>query len=182
MRKILVLENVYIEYGIFKRKVLLVTQQEINKYTDIEFTFNEIKEGRKVTTLRFYIKSKKINKQKAIEIRDSNLENITQQFNKKYSANIHYNFIRVLVEHRGIDLVEECINEFGQYVSKANEIEKVFFDFTMKYGTDKAYTKTTSFKRKPEQETNYEQRQYDDDFFNSLYDNVTLEQVKNFKG
>ena len=47
----------------------------------------------------------------------------------------------------------------------------------MKYGTDKAYKKTTAYKsttnnNKSIQSTNYQQREYDDDFFNSLYDNV----------
>ena len=182
LREILVLEKSYKDYNSFKKNVLLKTQQEINLYTDIKFSFKEIKEGKKVTTIIFIIKSKKINKQNAVELKESNIELLTKEFNKKYTANLHYNFIKTLVDKKGIDVVKKCIDELVKYVSKAEEIEKVFFDFTMRYGTDRAYIKTTSYKRKPQQEMNYEQREYDDDFFNSLYDNLTLEQVKNLKG
>jgi len=34
----------YIQYGHLKNKVLLVAQKEINEKTDIQFTFNEIKQ------------------------------------------------------------------------------------------------------------------------------------------
>lgn len=44
-------------YGDFKRKVLLQAQNEINNNSDISFDFKEIKTGRKVTSLKFYIKS-----------------------------------------------------------------------------------------------------------------------------
>jgi hypothetical protein len=60
-------------------------------------------------------------------------------------------------------------------VGNANKVENSFYDFTTKYGTEKAYTKPTTFHNsKPIQATNYDQREYDDDFFNSLYDNVTF--------
>ena len=42
-----------------KPKVLLVAQKEINNKTDISFDFEEIKTGRKVTTLKFYINANK---------------------------------------------------------------------------------------------------------------------------
>jgi plasmid replication initiation protein len=49
-------------YGDFKRKVLLQAQKEINlNKTDISFQFEEIKTGRKVTSIKFYIKSNKSN-------------------------------------------------------------------------------------------------------------------------
>ncbi|MFP7474290.1 replication initiation protein [Niallia taxi] len=47
----------YKQYGHFKSKVLLVAQKEVNNNTDINFMFNEIKTGRKVTSIEFIIKS-----------------------------------------------------------------------------------------------------------------------------
>ncbi|MGG4409421.1 replication initiation protein [Niallia taxi] len=47
----------YKQYGHFKSKVLLVAQNEINNTTDINFQFNEIKTGRKVTSIEFIINS-----------------------------------------------------------------------------------------------------------------------------
>ena len=42
-------------YSNFKMKVLNVTQEELKKYSDISFELQEIKEGKKVTKLRFII-------------------------------------------------------------------------------------------------------------------------------
>ena len=49
-------DSIYPRYSNMKPKVLLVAQKEINNKTDIFFDFEEIKSGRKVTTLKFYIK------------------------------------------------------------------------------------------------------------------------------
>lgn len=43
-------------YGHFKSKVILVAQRELEEKTDIKFDFEEIKTGRKITDLHFYIK------------------------------------------------------------------------------------------------------------------------------
>ncbi len=45
-------------YGDFKRKVLLVAQQELQQKTDIGFTFNEVKTSRRITHAEFIILSK----------------------------------------------------------------------------------------------------------------------------
>ncbi|WP_072060514.1 replication initiation protein [Clostridium botulinum] len=60
LRKLLKAENIYPRYNDFKRFILAKAQKELNKLTDISFEFEEIKTGRKVTTLRFYIESKEI--------------------------------------------------------------------------------------------------------------------------
>lgn len=172
LRKILVLGDMYEKYGMFKKHIILKTQEEINKYTDITFTFEEIKESRKVVAIIFYIKLKKINKEDVIDLISNDVIELKELFNKKYTANIQNEFIVELIDKKGIATVKECIEVFDQYVKNASEIEKVFRDFTLKYGTDKAYTKTTSYKQKPPQASNYEQRKYDDDYFDSLYDNI----------
>jgi plasmid replication initiation protein len=45
----------YLLYGDFKRRVLLASQAELAAKTNISFDFEEIKEGRKVTKIRFVI-------------------------------------------------------------------------------------------------------------------------------
>lgn len=62
LRKLLKAENIYPRYNDFKRKVLEQTQRELRKLSDISFDFEEIKTGRKVTALKFYIHSNKVNK------------------------------------------------------------------------------------------------------------------------
>lgn len=47
--------DLYSRYYDFKKRVLLVAQEEINTFTDITFKFEEIKKGRKVDKLKFYI-------------------------------------------------------------------------------------------------------------------------------
>ncbi|SHH42490.1 replication initiation protein [Tepidibacter thalassicus] len=53
-------ENEYSQYGNLKQRILKRAQAEINKKTDINFEFEEIKVGRKVEKIRFIINSKKI--------------------------------------------------------------------------------------------------------------------------
>lgn len=64
LRKLIKADNVYPLYADFKRKVIIQTQKELKKISDISFEFEEIKTGRKVTSLKFYIKSNKSTKAK----------------------------------------------------------------------------------------------------------------------
>ena len=59
LRKLLRAENIYPLYANFKQKLLITAQKELNSLSDINFEFEEIKTGRKVTSIRFFIKSKK---------------------------------------------------------------------------------------------------------------------------
>lgn len=52
-------EKTYNTYSNLKSKILIRTQKELNSITDINFTFEEIKTGRKVTSIKFTIKKKK---------------------------------------------------------------------------------------------------------------------------
>jgi plasmid replication initiation protein len=51
--------NQYKKYNDFKRNVLEKCQKELGEKTDIAFTFEEIKTGRKVTSIKFTIKKSK---------------------------------------------------------------------------------------------------------------------------
>ena len=66
LRKLLRTEGMYHQYQDFKRKVIMQAQKELKKLTDITFEFEEIKTGRKVTSLKILHKSNKT-KNKAIE-------------------------------------------------------------------------------------------------------------------
>lgn len=60
LRKLLKADTIYPLYADFKRKIILQTQKELHKLSDISFEFDEIKTGRKVTRLRFYIHKNKL--------------------------------------------------------------------------------------------------------------------------
>ncbi len=62
LRKLLKAESIYPRYNDFKRKIIEQTQRELKKLSDISFDFEEIKTGRKVTSLKFYIHSNKVKK------------------------------------------------------------------------------------------------------------------------
>src|SRR5699024_7349199 len=49
-------------YNHFKTRALEKALNEINKYSELEVTFDENKKGRKITAITFYIKNKKTNK------------------------------------------------------------------------------------------------------------------------
>ncbi|MBU3114543.1 replication initiation protein [Clostridium lacusfryxellense] len=66
LRKLLKADNVYPLYNDFKRFVIQRTQKELKKLSDIHFDFEEIKTGRKVTSLKFYISANKT-KNKALD-------------------------------------------------------------------------------------------------------------------
>jgi plasmid replication initiation protein len=66
LRKLLRTEDIYPLYADFKRFVIQRTQKELKKLSDINFDFEEIKTGRKVTSLKFFIKSNKA-KNKALD-------------------------------------------------------------------------------------------------------------------
>ncbi len=52
-------DNKYTFYSDFKKKVILVAQKELNEKTDIYFQFDEIKEWKKVISIKFVIISNK---------------------------------------------------------------------------------------------------------------------------
>ena len=70
LRKIFKIKsNEYSRYNDFKRKVIIQAQNEIKEKTDICFDFEEIKTGRKVTSIKFFIKTnKKVNAPKEISV------------------------------------------------------------------------------------------------------------------
>lgn len=70
-------KKTYNLYGKFKEKILLKAQIELKEKTDIYFEFEEIKTGRKVTSLKFIIKSNKENKKILVDnLNDISVENV----------------------------------------------------------------------------------------------------------
>jgi plasmid replication initiation protein len=68
LRKLLKADEIYPLYADFKRKIIIQTQKELKKISDINFDFEEIKTGRKVTSLKFYIHGNKSNNKAKEEV------------------------------------------------------------------------------------------------------------------
>jgi hypothetical protein len=58
LRKLLGAEDVYPAYGNFKQRVLVPAQKELQKKTDISFSIEEVKVGRRVEKVKFVINTK----------------------------------------------------------------------------------------------------------------------------
>jgi hypothetical protein len=71
----------YSRYNDFKRKVILKAQNELLEKTDICFTFEEKRTGRKITSIKFLISSIK-NKNKETEEPKKQIPNNTPQLNQ----------------------------------------------------------------------------------------------------
>lgn len=91
-KKLYIIEKSYDIYQNFKNRVIIKAQKELKEKTDIEFDFEEIKTGRKVTALKFFIKENEKNKSKNSfkeienkidEIRDKKEKNIVQNEEEK---------------------------------------------------------------------------------------------------
>jgi len=189
LRHMLGFQGEYERFNDFKRRVLEPGRNEINAYTDLYFDYAEIRVGKKLKELEFDIKNnnlfgneKKLDLKSKMENEDPQEENkedkeaiqkIIKDFNCKYNGNLDKILTRNLVKMKGIDCIKKCVDEFAGFVTNANEVEKLFYDFAKKYATEKAYTKSTTFHNsKPIQATNYEQRTYTDEEFEDMYDNV----------
>lgn len=157
LRKLLKAENIYPLYADFKRKIIKQAQKELNEKTDIKFTFEEIKTGRKVTSIKFYIVCNKNNKDEtAITLEGE--ENI-----KKVKA--------IICDHEVSSLEAKKIYDSSN--GNFDIIEKVYKHFKVKQlnnfiGTMISMVKPGVFKE-PKENTkqdsfnDYEQRDYDFD-------------------
>ena len=63
--KKIIQKDSYPLYGNFRQRVLLKAQRDLKKYTDIHFTFEPIKHGRKIAEIQFYIFSKTEEREKS---------------------------------------------------------------------------------------------------------------------
>lgn len=73
-------------YGNFKQRVLLKAQKDLKKYTDIHFTFDQIKRGRSVAEIQFYIFQ---NKPERVDEDGANEVEKTTETNDVFIAEIH---------------------------------------------------------------------------------------------
>lgn len=97
LRKLIKAENVYPKYNDFKRYIIERTQKELRKISDISFDFEEIKTGRKVTKIKFFIKSNEVKAKTlktpkarntdeiAVDIENTPLDDLEKRINKTLS-------------------------------------------------------------------------------------------------
>ncbi|MCW6086517.1 replication initiation protein [Clostridium sporogenes] len=157
LRKLLKAENVYPLYANFKQKLLKSTQKELKEKTDISFEFEEIKTGRKVTALRFYIKSKKQNNIAKEEIcatfEETNyIEQVKSIFHEEISSLQAKQIFDV--SKRNIELIKEKYQIAKQTNNINNLVGWIIEALKRDYKEPIGKTKVDKF-------NDFEQRQYD---------------------
>ena len=78
LKEMLQVSELYPEYRNFKQKVLKVAHKEINLLSDLTFEYKEIKVGRKVDSILFFISSKSIQK----EEKEPDIDDLVDQLRK----------------------------------------------------------------------------------------------------
>lgn len=107
LRKMLGAEDIYPAYGNFKQRVLVPAQKELKKKTDISFKIEEIKDGRRVSTVKFMIQPVK-KKAEQLSLFEDNLEEFQQP--NSISARI-----RKLGLILGVKLSDELIRSWEKF-------------------------------------------------------------------
>lgn len=103
-------------YSNVKQKVILIAIDDINKNTDIKVRFEEIKTGRKITAIKFYIKENGKNKQNCYS---ENIQELKEIFS---GIEITTEKIKEIFKNSGRDI--EKIKKVYEY-SKTQNIENL---------------------------------------------------------
>lgn len=112
LKETLAVTDKYPLYANFKQRIIMKAQEDLASYTDIRFTFEEVKKGRAIQTIIFTIKSNKT----IVEERKMLSPILTQVFDKNSSNLEIYDLIK---EFPGVN--QNTINEWflkynGEYI------------------------------------------------------------------
>jgi plasmid replication initiation protein len=176
-RKLGILDKEYKLYGDFRRKVIEVAQEELKQSTLISFDFEPIKVGKKVDSLRFNIFSSE-QKQSHVVAIDSSEESYTQAetieyikstFKNLYGGNLVDKFIHDMINKKGIDYLKNCLTNYKKHI-KGRNIENIGGDFYT--FVTKGYEKPIARKGNIPAYANFEQREYDEEYYEKFYTNL----------
>lgn len=156
-------EKAYNTYANFKNKVIFKAQEELKEKTDISFEFEEIKTGRKVTSIKFIIKSniKPIDELLAtrrIEVPKNDFEGSTDLINA--IKGIFKEDITELDAKKIFDAAKGDINIVKEKYRLAQTVSKIDNIVGWMISAIKEDYKTPISKTKTSHFNNFEQRQY----------------------
>lgn len=162
-----------------KSRVLNVAQKEIDEMTDIAFEYQLIKKGRKCVGIGF-IKTTKETAETAID--SSQIERLSQ-INEIINIlkaevpdfDINVDAIDELIDMQGFEVVKSYAENIKDYLYKGiNSVQAFFIDAVKKHGSNKQYSKPVKLLKNKNtvSQANFEQRQYDESFYEQLYFNI----------
>uniref|UniRef100_UPI0035DF4B42 replication initiation protein n=6 Tax=Bacillati TaxID=1783272 RepID=UPI0035DF4B42 len=100
LRKMLGAEDIYPAYGNFKQRVLVPAQKELKAKTDISFEIEEIRTGRRVDKIKFFITSGSNGKPDQLDLLQNHLQEFADTFIEK---------VKKLGLKMGVRLTDEVI-------------------------------------------------------------------------
>ena len=155
LKEILKIQDKYKLYGHFKKKVLDIAKREINEKTDINISFEEIKTGRKITSIKFLIekKEKEIEKvENKIDFEIEDIDKFKDLEDIKYFEDIPKPIKKKTVKTNK-EYSEEVLNLYNllpleeQIESSKEKLENLLKDHTFKYiEADIKYAKKSKVK------------------------------------
>jgi plasmid replication initiation protein len=169
LRKLLKAEKIYPLYADFKRKIIIRTQKELKKLSDIYFDFEEIKTGRKVTSIKFYMHDNKHKNEIAADTKIKTIEPSKIQ-NQNTTDIDKIKIVKSIIKENIKDSEAQSIfNAANGDIQKIKEKYNLISNFDLVKNVVGAMIralkedwKITS-KRKVSTFTNYKQRTYDYD-------------------
>ena len=116
LKETLAVMDKYPLYANFKQRIIMKAQEDLEVFTDIKFTFEEIKKGRSIHSIVFNIKSNK----SVVEERKLLTPIITKVFDENASNIEVYNLVK---EFPGVN--QNTINEWFNKYSQAYIVERI---------------------------------------------------------
>jgi len=168
LKAILGIKDKYKLYADLKKYVILFAQKELLK-TDIYFEFEEIKKGRRVDAIKFNIfknaTSASHDPDEDAIAKEENNSNLKTEIENTVGGNLGSKGFKYLMDNVPVDTIRLYLDNWSKFAPGKNPVGFFINACVEKYDIPK------TINNKPIQATNYPQREYDEDFFNSLYKN-----------
>lgn len=166
----------YVDNSNYRKRVLKPAQKEVNKLTDISFEFEEIRKGRRIIAIKFLIINKETNTIKNNTLNSDSMKDeicidIRNKIQNVTKSTISLNTVFELIEKEGKEKIYLYIDNFHKFkTGKHNPVGFLIKAIQDEYPIP--IEESNNYQQKPIQSTNFEQRTYDDDYFDSLIDNL----------
>jgi plasmid replication initiation protein len=155
-------DDLYKQYGDFKKRVVLPAQQELADKTDILFDFDEIKECKKVCKIRFFISLNKNNNVATGEQFDETVHKLVEDFKKLYKQELNIYRAARMIELKGLDKVYFYLDNLKKFIKNDDNLGGLFY---------KAVTQEWKIpERKSLQPCNFEQRPFTEEELEQFYE------------
>ncbi len=116
----------YALYADFKRKVILIAQRDLAEHTDICFEFEEVKAGRRVSAVKFFIHTNTADTPTATAVQPTQLDFLENniEVSEKFSANLRKQLLVIGFQDAQIQKFEQIgfqiiVSEYQRQVAQS---------------------------------------------------------------